>query len=70
VPVVWIEAGVPTGWRALAGPRDAVVGINRFGESGPGTQVAEHLGLSAAAIVDTALRTLGNSTGNPPDGDG
>lgn len=70
VPVVWIEAGVPTGWRALAGPHDAVVGISRFGESGPGPQVAEHLGLAATVVVDVALRTLGNSTGNPPDGDG
>jgi transketolase len=70
VPVVWIEAGVPTGWKALSGPRDAVVGISRFGESGPGPQVAQHLGLSAAAVAETALRTLGQSTGNPPDGDG
>jgi transketolase len=54
-PVVWIEAGVTTGWRALAGPRDAVIGIERFGESGPGPEVAAHLGLSAAAVADTAL---------------
>ncbi|MBB3754220.1 transketolase [Mycolicibacterium sp. BK634] len=70
VPAVWIEAGVPTGWRALAGPRDAVVGISRFGESGPGPQVAEHLGLSPAAVAETALRTLGRSADEPPDGDG
>ncbi|GAA2809600.1 transketolase [Mycolicibacterium pallens] len=69
-PTVWIEAGVPTGWRALAGPGDAVVGLSRFGESGPGPQVAEHLGLSAAAVAETALRTLGQSTGKPPDSDG
>ncbi|GAY15123.1 transketolase [Mycobacterium sp. shizuoka-1] len=70
VPAVWIEAGVPTGWRALAGPRDTVVGIDRFGESGPGAQVAEHLGLSAAAVADAALRVLDHSLDNPPDGDG
>ena len=70
VPVVWIEAGVPTGWRAVAGPGDAVVGISRFGESGPGPQVAEHLGLSGPAVAATALRTLGRTTGVPPDGDG
>ncbi|WP_396932054.1 transketolase [Mycolicibacterium sp.] len=69
-PTVWIEAGVPTGWRALAGPGDAVVGISRFGESGPGPQVAEHLGLSAAAMAETALRIVGQSTGKPPDSDG
>ncbi|TGD84824.1 transketolase [Mycolicibacterium sp. CH28] len=70
VPVVWIEAGVPVGWRAIAGPRDAVVGIDRFGESGPGPQVAEHLGLSATAVADAALRTLGRPAGVPPDVNG
>mgnify|MGYP006265501257 CR=1 FL=1 len=62
-PTVWIEAGVTSGWNTVARPGDAVVGINRFGESGPGTQVAEHLGLSAAAVADTAARVLGGSTG-------
>ncbi|WP_163689098.1 transketolase [Mycolicibacterium gadium] len=56
VPVVWIEAGVPIGWRAIAGPRDAVVGIERFGESGPGGEVAAHLGLTPTAVADAALR--------------
>jgi transketolase len=61
VPVVWIEAGVPTGWRALAGPRDVVVGIDRFGASGPGLEVAHHLGLSPGDIAGTVLRTLGRT---------
>lgn len=55
-PVVWIEAGVTTGWRALAGPRDTVVGIERFGESGPGADVAARLGLTPDAVADAALR--------------
>ncbi|HEX4361584.1 MAG TPA: transketolase [Pseudonocardia sp.] len=59
VPVVWVEAGVPGGWWALAGPRDAVVGLSGFGASGPGAEVAAHLGLTPAALVRTALRTLG-----------
>ncbi|GAA0946546.1 transketolase [Pseudonocardia zijingensis] len=58
-PVVWVEAGVRTGWRAVAGPRDAVVGIDRFGESGKGPDVATHLGLSAEAVARTAVRVLG-----------
>jgi transketolase len=61
VPVVWVEAGVPSGWWALAGPRDAVVGLSGFGASGPGAAVAEHLGLSPAALVRTALDTLGRA---------
>lgn len=62
VPVIWIEAGVTTGWRALAEDRDDVVGINRFGESGPGPQVAAHLGLTADAVATTAARAVERAT--------
>jgi transketolase len=70
VPVVWIEAGVTTGWRALAGPEDAVLGLDRFGASGPGSEVAEHLGLSVPAVVRLvrgALGRPGNQNGSRPD---
>jgi transketolase len=60
-PVVWAEAGVPTGWRAIAGERDTVVGLNRFGESGPGPQVAAHLGLTPVAIANAAFGVLGRA---------
>lgn len=63
LPVVWIEAGVTTGWRALARPGDEVVGIERFGESGPGPEVAAHLGLTAAAVFAAALRSIAASSG-------
>ncbi|GFG55652.1 transketolase [Mycolicibacterium agri] len=58
-PVVWTEAGVETGWRAIARDRDTVVGLNRFGESGPGPEVAAYLGLTPTAVADAALRALG-----------
>jgi transketolase len=58
-PVVWIEAGVPTGWRAAAGPRDGVIGIERFGESGKGREVAAHVGLTAEAVARAAFRAVG-----------
>jgi transketolase len=58
-PVVWLEAGVPTGWRAVAGPHDAVIGIDRFGESGPGREVAVHVGLSVRAVAAEVFRVLG-----------
>ncbi|GEL19887.1 transketolase [Pseudonocardia asaccharolytica] len=64
-PVVWIEAGVPTGWRALAGPRDTVIGVDRFGASGPGHEVADHLGLSASVVARTALATVGATSAGP-----
>jgi transketolase len=61
IPIVWTEAGVPTGWRAVARDRDEVIGLQRFGESGPGPQVAAHLGLTPAAVANAALTALGQS---------
>lgn len=63
LPVVWIEAGVTTGWRALARPGDSVIGIERFGASGPGPEVAAHLGLTATAVFDAALRSIAARSG-------
>ncbi|MDA3657544.1 transketolase [Mycobacterium xenopi] len=60
-PVVWVEAGVPIGWRAIGSDCDTVIGLNRFGESGPGTQVAAHLGLTPVAIANAALAVLGRA---------
>jgi transketolase len=61
LPVVWAEAGVRTGWCAIASDRDEVVGLDRFGESGPGPQVAAHLGLTPTAIANAALTALGQA---------
>jgi transketolase len=63
VPVVWTEAGVRTGWCAIARDRDEVVGLNRFGESGPGPQVAAHLGLTPTAIANAASAALDQAAG-------
>ena len=46
--VVACEAGRSLGWEGLA---DAFLGIERFGESGPGPQVARHLGLTPEALA-------------------
>ena len=59
-PVIWTEAGVSTGWRSIARDQDDVVGLDRFGESGPGPQVAAHLGLTPGAIANAALTALGH----------
>ncbi|TXT49926.1 MAG: transketolase [Spirochaetes bacterium] len=44
------EAGIAMGWEALA-PRDHILSIDRFGESGPGDEVASHLGFTAEAFA-------------------
>jgi transketolase len=62
LPVVWAEAGVRTGWCAIASDRDEIVGLDRFGESGPGPQVAAHLGLTPTAIANAAFTAIGQAT--------
>ncbi|HET6451506.1 MAG TPA: transketolase C-terminal domain-containing protein, partial [Spirochaetia bacterium] len=47
---VIFEAGVSFGWRGLADDSTLVVGIDRFGESAPYQKVAEHLGITPAAL--------------------
>ncbi len=44
------EAGVTFGWKGLFDESTLVIGIDRFGESGPYQKVAEHLGITAAAV--------------------
>ncbi|MGD9940469.1 MAG: transketolase [Clostridia bacterium] len=46
--IVACEAGRSMGWDGLA---DAFLGVETFGESGPGSEVAAHLGLTVDALV-------------------
>lgn len=52
VPVFAVEAGVGFGWTAITGTRDRILSIDRFGESGPGNEVAELFGFTAKALAD------------------
>jgi transketolase len=45
------EAGVSFGWKGPFEEGTVTVSIDRFGESGPYQKVAEHLGITAAALV-------------------
>ncbi len=51
------EAGVAEGWERIA-PPEHILSIERFGESGPGDKVAEHLGFTAQALAQKVLATL------------
>ena len=53
VRTVVVEAGIRMGWEAWAKDAD-ILSVDRFGESGPGDKVAEHLGFT----VDTLLGIL------------
>jgi transketolase len=50
VPLLVIEAGSPVGWQSFVGPKIAVIGIDTFGSSAPGTVVMEHYGFTVKNV--------------------
>ncbi len=48
---VVLEAGCTDLWYVLFAEKSRIIGINRFGESGKGPEVARHLGISPDSIV-------------------
>ncbi|MDR2450479.1 MAG: transketolase [Candidatus Accumulibacter sp.] len=63
VPRVAVEAGVSAGWHRYVGLEGAVVGIDRFGESGPAAQVFEFLGITAARVAEAVEKVIGSQAG-------
>ncbi len=55
---VAIEAGVPDTWYRYVGLDGKVVGLHRFGLSGPGDEVMKEFGIDAQHVIDAA-RSLG-----------
>jgi transketolase len=53
-----VEAGSPMGWCRYVGNKGAVIGINRFGASAPGSTVMEKYGFSSAHVVEKALKLI------------
>jgi transketolase len=56
---VAVEAGVTGLWHRFTGSRGRIIGLDRFGESGPGGELFEHFGFTPARIADTARSVLG-----------
>ncbi|MDW7774604.1 MAG: transketolase [Desulfobulbaceae bacterium] len=56
-----IEAGSSVGWWKLAGDGGDVIGVDAFGESGPGKIVFERYGFTVENIVARALQLLGDN---------
>jgi transketolase len=59
IPRLAVEAGVTLGWRDIVGDTGAVIGIDRFGASAPGAEVAENFGLTVEAVVEKAVELVG-----------
>ncbi len=60
---VAIEAGHPMAWHKWVGLDGAVVGLERFGESGPYKEVYDSLGISTEELVKAVLKSSTNATG-------
>ena len=58
-PRVTIEAGVSLGWERFAGPMGTIIGIDRYGASAPGADLAEPYGMTVDNVVDKARKLLG-----------
>jgi transketolase len=55
---VGIEAGVTLAWYKYVGLNGAVIGLDRFGESGPGDEVMKHFGFTTENVVKVAKALL------------
>ncbi len=67
VPRIAIEAGHPDPWRKYVGMVGEVVGIDRFGASGPAPALYEHFGLTAAYLGRVVVETIARESAS--DGD-
>ena len=50
--LVSVEAGITDGWQKYTGRFGLNIGIDSFGESGPGSEVANYFGITTDCIVD------------------
>lgn len=57
-PRLVIEAGATYGWCKWVGDKGGIVGIDRFGQSGPGKELFKKFGFTSAAVVDKAISLL------------
>lgn len=55
---VAVEAAAPLGWAQWVGEAGAVVGMNRFGACGQGTEVLERFGFNPANVAEVAREAL------------
>ena len=58
LPIVAVEAGTTRGWKGFVGRSGAVVGIDRFGESGPDKALLKYFGFTVDKVVETVKGVL------------
>ncbi|MDB5887559.1 MAG: transketolase [Rhodocyclales bacterium] len=58
LPRVAVEAGVSDGWYKYVGLEGAVIGLDRFGESGPGGALFKHFGFTPEKVAETVAQLV------------
>ncbi|MBS0354825.1 MAG: transketolase [Proteobacteria bacterium] len=58
LPRVAVEAGVTDGWRKYVGLEGEVIGVDRFGESAPASELFKYFGVTADAVVAAVRKVL------------
>ena len=56
--LVSVEAGITDGWQKFTGRNGLNIGINTFGESAPGIDVANHFGITPKKITKKIRKYL------------
>ena len=60
-PRLAVEAGIAQGWRAYLGERGAMISIEHFGASAPGSELLTRYGFTVENVVARALALLGRA---------
>ncbi len=58
---VSVEAGSPFGWERYVGSVGAIIGVDHFGASAPGSVVMARYGFTAEHVIATAKAVLARS---------
>ncbi len=65
LPCVAVEAGVPDIWRKYVGRRGAVIGMDRFGESAPASELMRYFEFVPERVVDAVKAVVARSGTKP-----
>ena len=55
---VSVEAGITMGWERYTGLGGLNIGINTFGQSAPGKEVAQHFGITPETVAECIRQRL------------
>jgi transketolase len=58
IPCVAVEAGVSSFWHKYVGRFGQVIGIDRFGESAPASELFAHFGFTPERVADAVMRVI------------